>query len=37
MSAPWTASLWMKTEKSWSNKAKLRPEYRQVWADYFVK
>ncbi|XP_071558000.1 lysosomal acid glucosylceramidase-like isoform X1 [Temnothorax nylanderi] len=34
---PWSASPWMKTKNSWTNNCKLRPEYRQVWADYFVK
>ncbi|XP_024890942.1 glucosylceramidase-like isoform X1 [Temnothorax curvispinosus] len=37
ISLPWSASLWMKTKNSWTNNSKLRPEYRQVWADYFVK
>ncbi|XP_011881411.1 PREDICTED: glucosylceramidase-like [Vollenhovia emeryi] len=37
MSTPWTASLWMKTKKSWTHDSKLRPEYRQAWADYFVR
>ncbi|KAL0125250.1 hypothetical protein PUN28_004409 [Cardiocondyla obscurior] len=34
---PWTASLWMKTNNSWTHNSKLRPEYRQLWADYFAK
>lgn len=37
LTVPWTASPWMKTNYSWANDAKLRPEYRQLWADYFVK
>jgi len=37
LTVPWTASPWMKTKYSWTNDAKLRPEYRQLWADYFVK
>ncbi|XP_029680713.1 putative glucosylceramidase 4 [Formica exsecta] len=37
LTVPWTASPWMKTKYSWTNNAKLRPEYRQLWADYFVK
>ncbi|XP_018049451.1 PREDICTED: glucosylceramidase-like [Atta colombica] len=37
LTAPWSASLWMKTKNSWTLDGKLRPEYRQLWADYFVK
>ncbi|KYN03848.1 Glucosylceramidase [Cyphomyrmex costatus] len=37
LTAPWSASLWMKTEKSWTLNTKLLPEHRQIWANYFVK
>ncbi|KAL6448955.1 hypothetical protein ACFW04_000590 [Cataglyphis niger] len=37
LTTSWTASPWMKTKNSWSHDGKLRPEYRQLWADYFVK
>ncbi|XP_025268402.1 glucosylceramidase [Camponotus floridanus] len=37
LTVPWTASPWMKTKYSWTSNAKLRPEYRQLWANYFVK
>ncbi|KAG5325422.1 GLCM Glucosylceramidase, partial [Acromyrmex heyeri] len=37
LTAPWSASLWMKSKKSWTLNGKLCPEYRQIWADYFVK
>lgn len=37
LTAPWTASPWMKVNNNWGNHDKLRPEYRQLWADYFVK
>ncbi|XP_050463921.1 lysosomal acid glucosylceramidase-like isoform X2 [Cataglyphis hispanica] len=37
LTTPWTASPWMKTKNSWNFDGKLRPEYRQLWADYFVK
>ncbi|XP_011703009.1 PREDICTED: glucosylceramidase-like isoform X2 [Wasmannia auropunctata] len=37
LSAPWSPPLWMKTNQSWTHNSKLRPEYRQVWADYIAK
>ncbi|XP_036139198.1 lysosomal acid glucosylceramidase isoform X2 [Monomorium pharaonis] len=37
ITAAWSASLWMKDNTSWTYDSKLRPEYRQLWADYFVK
>ncbi|XP_011634445.1 glucosylceramidase-like [Pogonomyrmex barbatus] len=37
LTAPWSAPLWMKTNPSWTHNSKLRPEYRQLWANYFVK
>ncbi|XP_011706061.1 PREDICTED: glucosylceramidase-like [Wasmannia auropunctata] len=38
LSTPWSASVWMKVTTQTSNSTtKLRPEYRQLWADYFVK
>ncbi|XP_029158298.1 lysosomal acid glucosylceramidase-like [Nylanderia fulva] len=37
LTVPWTAAPWMKINNDWMNRDKLRPEYRQLWADYFVK
>lgn len=37
LTLPWSASPWMKTNYTWTSIGKLRPEYRQLWADYFVK
>ncbi|XP_039307628.1 lysosomal acid glucosylceramidase isoform X2 [Solenopsis invicta] len=37
ITAPWSASPWMKTKSTWTYSGKLHPEYRQLWADYFVK
>ncbi|KAL6254876.1 hypothetical protein P5V15_014218 [Pogonomyrmex californicus] len=37
LTAPWSAPLWMKTNLSWTHDSKLRPKYRQLWANYFVK
>jgi glucosylceramidase len=34
--SPWTAPPWMKDNKEW-NGGKLLPEYRDLWANYFVK
>ncbi|CAL1684507.1 unnamed protein product [Lasius platythorax] len=37
LTAPWTASPWMKMNYSWLNNDKLNPKYQQLWADYFGK
>ncbi|XP_021949025.1 lysosomal acid glucosylceramidase [Folsomia candida] len=33
----WTAPPWMKNNNAYIGKGKLKPEYYQVWANYFVK
>jgi glucosylceramidase len=35
--SPWSPPAWMKTNDEMKHGGKLRPEYRQTWADYFVK
>lgn len=35
--SPWSPPAWMKTNADMLHGGKLRPEYRQAWADYFVK
>lgn len=35
--SPWSPPAWMKTNQSMLYGGKLRPEYRQTWADYFVR
>jgi glucosylceramidase len=35
--SPWSAPAWMKTNNDMLHGGKLKPEYRQTWADYFVK
>lgn len=37
LTSPWSASPWMKTNDTWSNNGRLRREYWQLWADYFVR
>ncbi|KAH0944899.1 hypothetical protein HN011_001420, partial [Eciton burchellii] len=37
LTAPWSASSWMKSNNKWSNGGWLRWTYWQTWADYFVK
>ncbi|XP_032682320.1 lysosomal acid glucosylceramidase-like [Odontomachus brunneus] len=37
LTLPWSPSSWMKTDNTTLNENSLRPEYRRVWADYFVK
>ncbi|MCW3061139.1 MAG: glycosyl hydrolase [Capsulimonas sp.] len=34
---PWSPPAWMKTNNDMSNGGGLRPEYRQAWADYYVR
>jgi glucosylceramidase len=36
-SSPWSPPAWMKTNNDMLHGGKLRPEYAQTWADYFVK
>ena len=36
-SSPWSPPAWMKTNGEMLHGGKLLPEYRQTWADYFVK
>ena len=35
--SPWSPPAWMKDNRSMLNGGHLKPEYRQAWADYFVK
>jgi glucosylceramidase len=35
--SPWSPPAWMKTNGDMLHGGKLKPEYRQAWADYFVK
>jgi glucosylceramidase len=35
--SPWSPPPWMKTNGEMKHGGKLRPEYRQTWADYFVR
>jgi glucosylceramidase len=35
--SPWSPPAWMKTNGMMNNGGKLKPEYRQVWADYYVR
>ena len=35
--SPWSPPAWMKTNDDMKHGGKLKPEYRQTWADYFVK
>ncbi|XP_020285849.1 glucosylceramidase-like isoform X1 [Pseudomyrmex gracilis] len=37
LTLPWSATPWMKTVDTWTWNSSLRSEYRQLWADYFVK
>lgn len=34
---PWSPPAWMKTNNDMKHGGKLKPEYRQVWADYYIK
>jgi len=34
---PWSPPAWMKTNGEMNHGGKLKPEYRQAWADYFVR
>lgn len=35
--SPWSPPAWMKTNGEMKHGGKLKPEYNQTWADYFVK
>ncbi|MFN7117985.1 MAG: glycoside hydrolase family 30 protein [Saprospiraceae bacterium] len=35
--SPWSPPAWMKTNNNMLRGGKLKPEHRQVWANYFVK
>lgn len=35
--SPWSPPAWMKTNGMMNNGGKLKPEYRQAWADYYVR
>jgi glucosylceramidase len=37
LASPWSPPAWMKTNGSMLHGGKLRLEYRQTWADYFVR
>jgi glucosylceramidase len=35
--SPWSPPAWMKTNGMMNQGGKLKPEYRQAWADYYVR
>ena len=35
--SPWSPPAWMKTNNEMNHGGRLKPEYRQAWADYFVR
>ena len=35
--SPWSPPAWMKTNGEMNHGGQLKPQYRQVWADYFVR
>ena len=35
--SPWSPPAWMKTNGEMNHGGRLKPEYRQAWADYFVR
>ena len=37
LASPWSPPSWMKTNGRMTDGGSLRPEYRQAWADYFVR
>ena len=37
LASPWSPPSWMKTNGQMAHGGGLRPEYRQAWADYFVR
>jgi glucosylceramidase len=37
LASPWSPPAWMKTTGKMNQGGKLKPEFRQAWADYFVR
>ncbi|MNB94580.1 Glucuronoxylanase XynC precursor [compost metagenome] len=37
LASPWSPPAWMKTNGEMNNGGKLKPEYRQAWANYYTK
>jgi glucosylceramidase len=37
LASPWSPPAWMKTNNNMLHGGKLRGEYRQAWADYFIR
>jgi glucosylceramidase len=37
LASPWSPPAWMKTNGQMNHGGKLKPEYRQAWADYFIR
>jgi glucosylceramidase len=37
LASPWSPPSWMKTNGEMNHGGQLKPEYRQVWADYYVR
>ncbi|WP_026691334.1 glycoside hydrolase family 30 protein [Alteribacter aurantiacus] len=37
LSSPWSPPAWMKTNGEMNHGGKLKPEFRDVWANYYVK
>lgn len=37
LASPWSPPAWMKTNGQMNHGGKLKPEYRQAWANYFVR
>lgn len=35
--SPWSPPAWMKTNGMMNRGGKLKPEYRQIWADYYIR
>lgn len=37
LASPWSPPAWMKTNQDMNHGGKLKPEYRDVWAAYYIK
>lgn len=37
LASPWSPPAWMKTNGQMNNGGKLKPEYREVWARYYIR
>jgi len=37
LASPWSPPAWMKTNNDMNNGGRLKPEYRDAWANYYVK